>query len=423
MDLISELRQRGLIEQITDEDGIRELLKEKASPIYIGFDPTAKSLHVGSMVPMIVLAHFQRAGHRPIAVVGGATGMIGDPSGRSAERNLITTDHVAENLAGIRQQLQSFLDFEGDSPATLVNNADWTAPMSFLDMLRDVGKYLTVNYMMAKESVRRRLEDRDQGISYTEFSYMILQAYDFLHLYRAEGCRLQGGGNDQWGNITAGIDLIHKAEAKQAYGLTFPLITTASGEKFGKSAGNAVWLDPEMTSPYEFYQYWLQTADADLERCLKIFTFLPLNTIQAIVSQHSESPEQRYGQRCLAEAMTEMLHGTAEVNKAKLASEVLFGSEIKGLSDRDLAAIFADVPSSEMPQTELGALKLMDLLRESGLAKSNGEARRLIQGGGIYLNNLKCDDPFQEITRAELASETTLVLRSGKKKYHLIRFI
>ncbi len=422
MDLISELHQRGLIEQITDEDGIRELLKENKSPIYIGFDPTAKSLHVGSMVPMIVLAHFQRAGHRPIAVVGGATGMIGDPSGRSSERNLITTDHVAENLAGIRQQLQSFLDFEGDCPASLVNNADWTAPMSFLDMLRDVGKYLTVNYMMAKESVRRRLEDRDQGISYTEFSYMILQAFDFLHLSRAEGCLLQGGGNDQWGNITAGIDLIHKAEGKQAYGLTFPLITTASGEKFGKSAGNAVWLDPEMTSPYEFYQYWLQTADADLERCLKIFSFLTLDEIQEIVTQHAENPEQRYGQRRLAEAMTEMLHGTDEVSKAQLASEVLFGREIKGLSDRDLASIFADVPSSEMQHSELGELKLMDLVRESGLAKSNGEAKRLVQGGGVYLNNLKCSDPFQAITHAELASETTLVLRSGKKKYHLIRF-
>lgn len=422
MDLINELQQRGLIAQITDEAGIREILKQPGVPLYIGFDPTARSLHVGSLVPMIVLAHFQRAGHRPIAVVGGATGMIGDPSGRSSERNLITLDEVEANLAGIRQQLQAFLSFEGENAAKIVNNADWTLPISYLDWLRDVGKYLTINYMMAKESVRRRLEDRDQGISYTEFSYMLLQAYDFLHLFRAEGCKIQGGGNDQWGNITAGIDLIHKAEGQQAYGLTFPLITTSSGEKFGKSAGNAVWLDPEMTSPYQFYQYWIQTEDADVDRYLKFFTFLPLEQIAAIASEHAAQPEARYGQRRLAEEMTILIHGEAALKKVQQASEILFGREISGLSDAELQAIFADVPSSVLGRDQLGQVTLLDLLRESGLAKSNGEGRRLLQGGGVYLNNSKVSEPTLVIGQEHLASETTLVLRSGKKKYHLLRF-
>lgn len=423
MDLLTALQKRGMIEQISDEPAIRELLAKQQVSLYVGFDPTARSLHIGSLLPMMVLAHLQRAGHRPIAVVGGATGMIGDPSGRSSERNLLGDDDLAANLAGIREQLANFLSFEGENAARLVNNADWTTPISYIEWLRDVGKFFTVNYMMGKESVRRRLEDRDQGISYTEFSYMLLQAYDFLHLFRTQGCLMQGGGNDQWGNITAGIDLIHKVEGKQGYGLTFPLITTASGEKFGKSAGNAVWLAPDMTSPYQFYQYWIQTDDRDVRKYLGLFTFLELDEIDAIVADHEAAPEKRLGQRRLAAEVTTVVHGADAVRKVEHASEILFGREIAGLSDAELSEIFADVPSKELPSTLLGELKLVDLLRESDMVKSNGEAKRLIQGGGVYLNNRGCSDPNQPITQADLASETALVLRSGKKKYHIVRFV
>lgn len=422
MHILDELQARGMIHQMTHEAELKALLSETSTSFYIGFDPTAKSLHIGSLVPMMAMAHLQRAGHRPIAVVGGATGMIGDPSGRSSERNLQNTDQVEENLQGIRQQLQQFLSFDGDNAAELVNNADWTEQISYIDWLRDVGKYLTVNYMMAKESVRRRLEDRDQGISYTEFSYMLLQAHDFLHLYRAKGCKLQAGGSDQWGNITAGTDLIHKAEGGQAFGMTFPLVTTASGEKFGKSAGNAVWLDPEMTSPYTFYQYWMQSDDNDVERYLKLFTFLPLAEIESIAQAHAQQPEAREGQRRLAEEVTRIVHGAEALRKAQLASEVLFGREIKGLSDADLAGIFPDVPSTQFSVSQLGEMTLVQLLKDTGLASSNGEARRLLQGGGVYLNNTKCSDPQLILDHQHLASETTMVVRSGKKKYHLAKF-
>lgn len=423
MDLLTALQRRGMIEQISDEAAIREMLAKERVSIYVGFDPTARSLHIGSLMPLMVMAHLQRAGHRPIGVVGGATGMIGDPSGRSSERNLITLDEVEANLRGIRHQVESFLSFEGENAAIVVNNADWTTPISYLEWLRDVGKFFTINYMMGKESVRRRLEDRDQGISYTEFSYMLLQAYDFLHLFRSEGCKLQGGGNDQWGNITAGIDLVHKVEGKQAYGLTFPLITTASGEKFGKSAGNAVWLDPEMTSPYQFYQYWIQTDDRDVRRYLGLFTFLSLDEIDEIVAAHEAAPEKRSGQRRLAAEVTTVVHGPDAVAKVERASEILFGREIEGLSDAELGEIFADVPSTEFKREQLGALTLVDLLRESGMVKSNGEARRLLSGGGVYLNNRGVQDPNLQIGEGQLASETALVLRSGKKKYHLARFV
>ena len=423
MHILDELQARGMIHQMTHETELKALLSEGSTAFYVGFDPTAKSLHIGSLVPMMAMAFLQRAGHRPIALVGGATGMVGDPSGRSSERNLQGPEQIEENLQGMRQQLQQFLRFEGENAAELVNNADWTAKISYIDWLRDVGKYLTVNYMMAKESVRRRLEDRDQGISYTEFSYMLLQAHDFLHLYRAKGCKVQAGGSDQWGNITAGTDLIHKAEGGQAYGLTFPLVTTSSGEKFGKSAGNAVWLDPEMTSPYTFYQYWMQTEDQDVERYLMLFTFLERPEIAEIAAAHHQKPEAREGQRRLAEEVTGIVHGAEALRKAQLASEVLFGREIKGLSDVDLAGIFPDVPSTSFEKRQLGEMTLVQLLRETKMANSNGEARRLLQGGGVYLNNNKCSDPQLVLDEAHLASETTMVLRSGKKKYHLAKFI
>lgn len=423
MHILDELQARGMIHQMTHETELKALLSKDSTSFYVGFDPTAKSLHIGSLVPMMAMAFLQRAGHRPIALVGGATGMVGDPSGRSSERNLQGPEQIEENLQGMRQQLQQFLRFEGENAAELVNNADWTAKISYIDWLRDVGKYLTVNYMMAKESVRRRLEDRDQGISYTEFSYMLLQAHDFLHLYRAKGCKVQAGGSDQWGNITAGTDLIHKAEGGQAYGLTFPLVTTSSGEKFGKSAGNAVWLDPEMTSPYTFYQYWMQTEDQDVERYLMLFTFLDRAEIAELSAAHHQQPEARAGQRRLAEEVTQIVHGEEALRKAQLASEVLFGREIKGLSDVDLAGIFPDVPSTVFEKQLLGEMTLVQLLRDTNMASSNGEARRLLQGGGVYLNNNKCSDPQLVLDVSHLASETTMVLRSGKKKYHLARFV
>lgn len=422
-DLLKTLQERGMLEQISDPEGIREALNQGSVTLYIGFDPTATSLHIGNLLPIMLLAHFQRAGHRPICLVGGATGMIGDPSGRSSERVLLNDDAVQENLNKIRTQLSHFLRFEGPQAALMTNNHDWIAPLSYIDWLRDVGKHFSVNYMISKESVRRRLEDRDQGISYTEFSYMLLQSYDFLHLFRTEHCQIQAGGNDQWGNITAGIDLVRKVTGKTAYGLTIPLLTTASGEKFGKSAGNAVWLDAEMTSPYQFYQYWIQADDRDIERYLRIFTFLELTEIAEICSEHAQKPELRLAQKRLAAEVTTIVHGAEAVEKVLQATEILFGREINGLSDADLLAIFADVPSTQLERSRLGGeLSLTQLLRETGLSASNGEARRLIQAGGVYLNNRKCSDPQTVIDSHSLASETTLVLRSGKKNYHLARF-
>jgi tyrosyl-tRNA synthetase len=423
LSILDELTARGMLEQISDRETLSQTLNQESVSFYNGFDPTAVSLHVGHLLPIMAMAHFQRAGHRPIALVGGATGMIGDPSGRSSERVLITPEAVDANVQGLKQQLSRFLRFEGENAALMVNNHDWIAPMSYIDWLRDVGKYFSVNYMMAKESVRRRLEDRDQGISYTEFSYMLLQAYDFLHLFRAEGCKLQTGGNDQWGNITAGIDLVHKAAGQQAYGITFPLVTTASGEKFGKSAGNAVWLDSALTSPYQFYQFWVRTEDSEVEKYLKFFTFLPVAEIEALCAAHCERPEQRTAQKRLAAEVTQIVHGQAALTRVEQATEILFGREISGLSDADLHEIFADVPSTALPLTLLEAgLPLANLLREGQVCSSNGEERRLIQGGGIYVNNRKYTDPTTVIDLSHLASETTLVIRSGKKNYYLIQF-
>lgn len=422
--IIDELTSRGMVEQNSAPAALNQLLNTQSITVYAGFDPTARSLHVGNLLPIMLLSHFQRAGHRPIALVGGATGMIGDPSGRSSERNLQTSAQVLDNLNNQRLQLQQFLDFDGSNTAQMVNNNDWIAPFSYIEWLRDVGKFFTVNYMLAKESVRSRLEDREQGISYTEFSYMLLQAYDFLHLYRQHQCQLQIGGNDQWGNITAGIELIRKVAGGTAYGVTCPLLTTSSGEKFGKSAGNAVWLDPTLTSPYEFYQYWMQAEDADVVRLLKIFTFLPLSEIESLAQSHAAQPEVRLGQKKLAAEVTQLVHGAAGLAKAQQASEVLFGREIQGLSDQDLALIFKDVPATEMPRALLDAgIGILDLLTQVGLCQSKGEAKRLVQGGGVYLNNQKISDGGFVLTPAGLASESMAVVRSGKKHYHLARFV
>jgi tyrosyl-tRNA synthetase len=348
--------------------------------------------------------------------------MIGDPSGRSSERVLLGEDVLAHNRVSMGAQLSRFLSFEGANAAIMVDNLDWTRNLSYLEFLRTVGKHFTVNYMVAKESVRRRLEDREQGISYTEFSYMLVQAFDFQQLFDKHGCTIQAGGSDQWGNITAGIDLVRKSRGAEVYGLTHPLLSTASGEKFGKTAGNAVWLDAKRTSPYQFYQFWMQADDRDVVRYLKLFTFESLETIDAAAAAHEQRPEKREAQKLLASRLTELVHGKEGLDEAIRASEALFGKELAGLSDADLASIFADVPSVTAERSLLSdGWKLSQALVKAGACASKGEAARLIQGGGVYLNNRKvsADGP---VTEADLASKSMLVLRTGKKSYFLVRF-
>jgi tyrosyl-tRNA synthetase len=413
------LEQRGFIAQVSDE-GLRKLLGETKVTVYAGFDPTADSLHLGHVVPILALAHFQRAGHRALLVVGGATGMIGDPSGRSDERNLLTAEQIAANVRAVRRQLEHFLDFSGANPAKVLDNFDWIGRMSFIDWLRDVGKHFTVAYMQAKESVKRRLES-EQGITYTEFSYMTLQAYDFLHLFDAEGCTLQVGGTDQWGNITAGIDLIRRLRQAQAYGITFPLVTTAAGEKFGKSAGNALWLDPARTSVWDFYQYLVRQEDRDVVRFLKLYTFLPPEQTAGLEQAVRERPEKREAQKALAFEVTKLVHGEAAAKEMVHAAEVVYHSEIKDISDATLAAVFASVPSTTLTRAELEAgIDLPTILTRTALAPSKAEARRLLQSGGIYVNNVR-QAADARLGPGSLASPSFLVLRSGKKNYHLVR--
>jgi len=420
-DLVAALRERGLVEAVSDEEGLRRALQERRITLYAGFDPSAESLHIGNLMAILFLMRFQRQGHRPIVVVGGGTGMIGDPSGKSQERQLLTLDQLERNLAGIRRQLERFLDFDAAENAVLiVNNYDWLSRWSIIDFLRDVGKHFPLGYMLAKESVRRREEI---GISYTEFSYMLLQAADFLHLFQEYGCELQVGGGDQWGNITAGVELIRRSLGETAYGLTSPLITTATGVKFGKSEAGAIWLDPEWTSPYQFYQYWLNVDDRDAVRYLQYFTFLPQERIQELAGAIAEHPERREAQRVLAEEVTALVHGPEALASAQRASQMLFGGEVRGLSDQALAEVFQEAPSTTLPRARLEqGIPILDLFTETGLAASKGEARNLIRGGGAYLNNERVADEALALTPAQLASESMLVLRSGKKKYHLVRF-
>ncbi len=415
------LQERGFIEAVTDA-GLGQYLAANQVTLYAGFDPSADSLHLGHLLPIMALAHFQRAGHLVLLVVGGATGMIGDPSGRSDERNLLTPDEVAENVKAVRKQLERFLAFTGENPAQLLDNLDWIGKLSFIDWLREVGKHFNVNQMLAKESVKSRL-GAENGISYTEFSYMTMQAYDFRYLFDHHNCTLQVGGSDQWGNITAGIELTRKTRGQQVYGITFPLITTASGEKFGKSAGNAVWLDPARTSPYKFYQYWINTEDADVERYLKYFSFLELAEIGKITTAHAEEPHQRTGQKRLAAEMTRLVHGDTGLATAEKATQVLFGGDVAGLTDADLLDICADVPATPVGRDALEAgIGLLDLLTRTGLCKSKSEARRLIEGGGAYLNNQRLSDIELVVTPEHRASQSCLLLRTGKKNYHLVRF-
>ena len=419
--VMTTLHQRGFISQLSDPDLPAKL--ETPVCLYAGFDPTAQSLHVGNLLQIMMLAQFQRHGHRPLALIGGATAMIGDPSGKSQERNLLDADTIDRNLVGITAQLRKFLDFDSSSnPATLVNNADWIGQFSFVEFLRDVGKHFRVGEMMGKESVRQRLNST-VGMSFTEFSYQLLQSYDFLHLNRQYHCVLQTGGDDQWGNITAGIDFVRKLERRTVYGITSPLLTTAAGQKFGKSESGAVYLDPAMTSPYDFYQYWIRTDDRDVIAQLKLFTFLPPEQIAELEASLAAEPEKRRPQQFLAEQVTELVHGPEQLALVQKASQVLFGSEITGLSDSDLASIFADVPSSTLPRARLtDGIELAEALCITGLCKSRGEVKKLVKAGGVYLNNTRVSDLACNLTDSSLASETTLVLRTGKKKYHLVRF-
>jgi tyrosyl-tRNA synthetase len=425
MSVFEELKNRGLVADATDTDELSSLLSRERVTFYIGYDPSAVSLHLGSLVPIVTMMRLQRAGHKPLALVGGATGMIGDPSGKSEERRLLDADTLTRNVEGLKAQLSRFLSF-GDGPgdAVMVNNHDWFAPISYLEFLRDVGKHLTINYMMAKESVRARLEDRDQGISYTEFSYMLLQAYDFVELARRYNCRLQVGGSDQWGNITAGIELGRKlGYPHQLYGMTLPLLLDASGHKMGKTAtGTRLWLDPGLTSPYALYQYMLNVEDADVERLLKIFSFRPLAEIAEIAREHAGAPEKRHGQRLLAEDVCTLVHDAAATRSAIAASAVMFGGSLAELRDADLAPLLADVPSSAITRAELtGGIPLLEMLARTGLASSKGAARRLVTGGGVYVNNVRAADPDRTLTAADLATESMLVLRAGKKNYHIVR--
>ena len=425
-DVFVDLERRGLLHQSTDAEQLAGWLAGGCRTVYVGFDPTADSLHVGSLLPLMTLRRFQRAGHRPIALVGGATGMIGDPSGKSQERNLLSAEMLQANMAGIEQQLRSFLDFDsGECAALLVNNWEWMKEFSYLGFLRDVGKHFPVNAMLAKDSVKHRLERDDVGISYTEFSYMLLQAYDFVHLHQQYDCGLQFGGSDQWGNITAGIDLARRLGGAHLYGMTCPLLTKSDGSKMGKTESGTIWLSAERTSPYQFYQYWINVADDDVGKCLRFLTDLSLEEILALDEVRQTRPEKRESQRKLAEALTELVHGSEQLAVAQKATEFFFGAEIADMRDEQLSDVFADVPSQQIPAADLGGegVGLIDALSTAGLVQSKGEARRVIQEGGAYINNRRCTDIAARLTATDLASETMVVLRRGKKRYALLQFV
>jgi tyrosyl-tRNA synthetase len=424
--VIAELSWRGLINQTTDDANLPRLLTEKPRTVYAGFDPTADSLHVGHLMALMILRRFQQAGHRPIAVIGGATGMIGDPSGKSEERNLLSVEVLRANVAGMEKQLRRFLDFDcGSNSAVLVNNYDWMGRFGYLEFLRDIGKHFPVNVMLSKDSVKARLERTDSGLSYTEFSYMLLQAYDFVYLNEHYGCEMQAGGSDQWGNITAGIDLARRIRGVQLHGITCPLLTKSDGTKMGKTESGALWLSAEKTSPYKFYQYWYNTQDADVGKCLRYFTDLGQAEIEQLENEHAADPGRRAAQKRLAADLTRLVHGDEGLAAALKASEILFGAEIEHLSDAQLTEVFADVPSKELPRSLLEGtgIAVSDALFEAGLAKSKGEARRAIGEGGGYVNNRRVPSVDARLTPADLASESIIVVRKGKKNYGLLRFV
>lgn len=425
MTLLEDLQWRGLHADCTDLDALAKRLAEGPVTLYCGFDPTGDSLHVGHLMGQLTLRRFQRAGHHPVALAGGATGMVGDPSGKSAERNLLTREQLAHNVASIKSQLARLLDFDATAnPARLVDNADWTAPISFLDFLRDVGKHFSVNVMLAKDSVQSRLGS-DSGISYTEFSYQLLQAHDFLVLRRDLNCELQIGGSDQWGNIVAGTDLIRKKLGAPAWGWTFPLITKADGTKFGKTESGAVWLDPQRTSPYKFYQFFVNTEDAMVVSYLKKFTFLDKPTIDDLEAKHLANPGAREAHRALAREVTTIVHGAQAASDAIRASEILFGGNVDGISESLFNDVVGEVPTKDLEKIKLEApgTPLIDLLVHAGLSPSKGQARKDIEGGGIYVNNVRSADIARTLTTSDLLFGKYLLLRKGKRTYTVLRAV
>jgi tyrosyl-tRNA synthetase len=423
MNIFEELQWRGLIADCTDAEAVAKRLSEKPLALYAGFDPTADSLHVGSMVPLLTLRRFQLAGHHPIPLAGGATGSIGDPSGKTQERQLLTPEVLDFNIAGVKEQLKRLLDFESTTnPARLLDNASWTAPMGYLEFLRDIGKHFSVNQMVAKESIRARMEDREVGISYTEFSYMLLQAFDFYVLCRDYDCELQIGGSDQWGNITAGIELTRKKLGRTVYGVTLPLITKADGSKFGKTESGTVWLDARRTSVYKFYQFWIRTDDRDVIRYLKYFTFFSQTEVTALEGQHTENPAGRAAHKALAKAATDLVHGADATAEAMRASEILFGGDLAGVSESTFNEIIGEVPTSEIARNQLdGAGKpLVELLIHGGLCSSKGQARKDIEGGGVYVNNVREGNFQRAVSTSDLLFGKHLLLRKGKRNYVVV---
>ena len=413
------MQSRGMVEWCGAPERLQEVLTKESTTVYVGFDPTADSLHVGHLTPIMALAWIQRCGHRPIALAGGGTGLIGDPSGKSKERNLITIEEVRKNVEGVRRQLAHFLNFDcGENSALLLNNYDWLSTFSFLDVLRDVGKYFSVNNLIARDYVRSRIEDHDKGISYTEFSYVLLQSIDFKHLYETYGCRLQMGGNDQQGNLVAGADYVRKTTGGEVFGLTQPLLLTSSGSKFGKTEEGAVWLDPKRTSPYKFYQFWVNTDDRDVERLLKIFTFLPLSEITAIMIGHEKNPGFRAAQRRLAFEATNLVHGDETAWSVVAASEVLFDSKsLAGIEEKTILMLKDEMPFSVVT----GASTAVDVMAACGACESKGEAKRAIRQGAVSINEQRVDDEGYVITHDKLLHGKYIFVRIGKKNFHLVR--
>jgi tyrosyl-tRNA synthetase len=423
MNIIEELEWRGLLADCTDRPALTERLAKGPVALYCGFDPTADSLHVGNLVPLLALRRFQMCGHHPIALAGGATGMVGDPSGKSAERNLLTGGELSHNIACIKEQLTRFLDFDAPAnPALLVNNADWIAPMSFLGFLRDVGKHITVNQMVAKDSVRSRMEDRESGISYTEFSYMLLQAYDFCHLRETCNCELQVGATDQWGNITVGTELTRKKLGATVWGLTFPLLTKSDGTKYGKSAAGAVYLDPRRTSPYRFYQFFIQSEDSDVVKLLKTLTFVSREDIDSLETEVTSNPGARAAQKRLARELTTLVHGQAECTNAIRASEILFGGGLDGISETLFNDVAGEVPTREIERSKFdgAGLPLVELLVHAGLSQSKGQARKDIEGGGVSVNNIREASFQRAVATCDLLFGKHLLLRKGKRNYAVV---
>lgn len=424
MNLIEELRWRGMIQDIMP--GTEDQLKKEMTTAYIGFDPTADSLHIGSLVPILLLLHLQKAGHKPIALVGGATGMVGDPSGKSEERNLLSEEQLQQNVAGVKKQLEQFLDFDPSLPnsAEMANNYDWFKEMSFIGFLRDAGKHITVNYMMAKDSVRKRIEG-ETGISYTEFAYQLMQGYDFYWLYQHKNCKLQMGGSDQWGNITTGTELIRRKAGGEAFAFTCPLITRADGGKFGKTEKGNVWLDRERTSSYQFYQFWLNAADQDAEKWIKIFTFLPRTAIETLIEQHRENPGARELQKVLAKEITVFVHGEEEYRKATDTTEKLFSAQQApgaSLSIDDLENMEGVVKFNYAAEKIKSGVDVVSFLATSGIFPSKGDARKMIQNGGVSINRNKVNDIAFTVNDSLLLHQKYLLVQKGKKNYYLVHF-